>query len=146
MKRKLSQKEKIEYSVTKKKNKEMRHYAPDPFSALSGKGIAGKAAGKVGNTIFEKPIRKISYKLTSRKYKKGVDSPSKGSDLYNKNYFNIKKVLKFIIGFIVTIASGGTIIAFIKASIIGKIGLSFGVSIVILIVFLIRALFKKKHK
>lgn len=146
MRRKLSQKEQIEYRITKKKNKEMRHYAPDPFSSLNGKGIAGKAASKVGNTIVEKPIRKISYKLTSRRYKKGIDSPSKGSDLYNKNYFKIKNILKIIIGFLVAIFSGGTIIAFIKASIIGKIGLSFGVSIIILIICFIKALFKKKHK
>lgn len=142
----LSQKEKIEYSITKKKNKEIRNYAPDPFGSLSGKGIVGKAANKVGNTIVEKPIRKISYKLTSRKYRKGIDSPSKGSDLYNKNYFKIKNILKIIVGFLVAIFSGGTIIAFIKASLIGKISLSFGVSLVILIICFIKALFKKKHK
>lgn len=146
MKRRLSQKEKIEYGVTKKKNKEMRHYAPDPFSALSGKGIAGKAANKVGNTIIEKPIQNISYKLTSRNYKKGVDSPSKGSDLYNKNYFKIKKILKFIVCFLVAIMSGTTLIAFFKADIMGKISLSFGVSLVILIICFIKSLFTKKHK
>lgn len=89
MKRKFSQKEKIEYNVTKKKNREMRHYAPDPYDSLNGKGIVGKAANKVGNTIIEKPVQKISYKLTIRGYRKGVDSPSKGSDLYNKNYFKV---------------------------------------------------------
>lgn len=146
MKRKLSQKEKIEYNITKKKNKEIRQYAPDPFSSLSGKGIVGKAANKVGNTIVEKPIRKISYKLTSRGYKKGVDSPFKGSDLYNKNYFKIKKILKFIVCFLVAIMSGTTIIAFFKADFIAKISLSFGLSLFILFICFIKSLFMKKHK
>lgn len=146
MKRKLSQKEKIEYNVTKKKNREMRHYAPDPFDSLNEKGIVGKAANKVGNTIIEKPIQKISYKLAARGYRKGVDSPSKGSDLYNKNYFKVKKILKFIVCFLVAIMSGSTLIAFLKADIAGKIGLSFGVSLIILIIYLIQPLFKNKHK
>lgn len=146
MKRKLSQREKIEYDVTKNKNKELRKHAPDPFSSLSGKGIVGKAANKVGNTIIEKPIKKMSYSLTARNYNKDVDSPSKGSNLYTKNYFKIKKILKFIVGLLIALISGTTLIAFFKADISGKISLSFGVSLVILAIYFIKTLFKKKHK
>ncbi len=135
-----------EYKITREKNKQLRKYAPNPFASLNEHGIVGKATNKVANHIAEKPIRNIAYRMTSRKYKKGQDAPSKGSDIYTSTYFSIKKVLKFIVGFLVALITGGSLIAFFMADVLGKISIGLGLAFIVLLVAGIKSLFHKKKR
>ena len=143
MRRKYTYKEKIEYNVTKKKNKEMTEYAPNPGDSLKSYGLAGKAAGVIANKILEKPIQKIAYHCTGKVYDPKYDSPAKGSDTYNHYYFKGKKILRWIVGLVVTIFTGGSVIAFILADLMGKIAIGGGAAVIILLIILIMKIIKK---
>ena len=146
MARKMTLKDKIEYKVTKKKNKEMRGYAPNPFSKISDGTLVGDVSAKTVNRVTEPVFHKYAWwRATKGKngYKKGVDSPTKGSNLYNKHYFGAKKVAKIIVGIIVTITAGGSIISFLMLDTIGKIKFGAGISFIVLIFYLISKFIKK---
>lgn len=138
MRRNYTEKEKIEYNVTKKKNKEMRELAPKSGDNFKNYGITGKAAGVITNKIIEKPIQKIAYCCAEKKYDPNRDSPAKGSNLYNHYYFKFKKIAKWIVGLVVALVTGGSVIAFIFADLIGKIRIGCGGALVILLFSVIK--------
>ena len=123
----MSEKERVKYSVTKRKNREMRVYAPKVFADVGKKGLPERATASILERVAEKPIQKWAYKQTGKKYRRYHDAPSKGSDLYNQNYFKIKKNLKLIVGIIVTLITGGSLIGFIFANTQLGIGASLGI-------------------
>ncbi len=77
------------------------NFAPNPTEALNVFGIIGKVVGFIINYLLKPVIHIIVFMLTGLFYRKGIDSPYKGSLLYTLIFFAVVGLLAKIVSFAV---------------------------------------------
>lgn len=126
------------YKVCAKGTKVVRScYSANPMKKIEETGSTGKMVADIGNTILEKPVRKLSYALTSLSYNKETDNPCKGSVTYTAHYMGIKGVLKLIVSVIFGLPLAAWAIRFLNADFLTQIRLSLGMVMFIPIIWVI---------
>lgn len=135
------------YKIISKGGKVVRDkFAPDPLEEVKNTGITGKVIGEVGDSLLEKPIRNVSYAMTGLGYDKDKDNPCKGSVTYTAWYMGIKRVLKFIVGFILSSSVLAGCVTFLRADLLTQARITWGMVPLALIICAVVKFIKKIKK
>ena len=145
--RKHTDKEIRQYKITKDLGKYARdNFAPDPCKKFNEYGPAGEVANHVVNKILEEPIHDISYVITGMIYDKETDTYAKGSRIYTKVNFSVRKFIQIIIGMMCVLFLGSILVQLGQGRIIQAVASLLPLTTLVGIITFVRGLFKPKRK